>query len=326
MELANSRQFTNTEILMDTQQEIKDLIKQAMFNVVYMIQFNERVDELIEKNLKEIEDDTLREQSKEILKRYAQKEYRLMVGLLNLGMLPLVLAYTPRERVDIKETQRNLTKTLSNLGISDYNKAFTQLASSQAKTNEFGMTLYGKSEMYARHQEQVEMVDNLKKKTNLVICDTHSDCSDRCSRWQGKIYSLDGTYGTTEDGKQYIPLEVAINDTTYGEHNGLLGYNCRHKLHPYQKGMKAIKVSEKERKKQKEITRYQRLLEREIRAEKSLVQAFKDDVNGSNYAFKELSKRKLAEHKERLKEMTTQYRKFCQDNDRVEYRSRLKID
>ena len=61
-------------------------------------------------------------------------------------------------------------------------------------------------------KKQQEMLNRLKKVTRLVICDTHSDCSERCSRWQGGIYSLDGTEGYTEDGKKYDPLEKATKN------------------------------------------------------------------------------------------------------------------
>ena len=158
------------------------------------------------------------------------------------------------------------------------------------------------------------MIGKLKAKTNLVVCDTHSDCSDRCFHWQGRVYSLDGTSGTTSDGRKYIPLEVATNAIFKGHRNGLLGYNCRHKLVAYEKGLKPIKVSKEEQQRESKISNYQRLLEREIRSMKDLAVAFKGE-NTDKYLY----------YKERVTQLTAEYKDFCQRHNRVEYRSRLQI-
>lgn len=88
----------------------------------------------------------------------------------------------------------------------------------------------------------------------LVIASAHADCSGRCSKWQGKVYSLDGSYGTTEDGREYQPLENATDvyyTTKAGRtyKNGLLGFNCRHKLHEFN-GQQPQTISKEDRKKE----------------------------------------------------------------------------
>ena len=91
------------------------------------------------------------------------------------------------------------------------------------------------AEMEVRYTDHLDSIDDLKSRgVKLVIASTHADCSKRCLRWQGRIYSLDGTYGEI-NGKKYIPLEVATNiyyTTKAGRvyKNGLLGFNCRHRL------------------------------------------------------------------------------------------------
>lgn len=70
-------------------------------------------------------------------------------------------------------------------------------------------SLVAKAEMEVRYQAHEENIESLRRGgNNLVVCSVHADCSDRCSKWQGRVYSLDGTSGVTPDGKrQFIPLE-----------------------------------------------------------------------------------------------------------------------
>lgn len=316
MNLGNSREQTVTEILMDTQTEIKELIKYAIVNVNYMINFNERVIKIIDHNLSEIEDEDIKTVAKKTLLRFAQKEYQQMILLLNLGQMPIILAfseYNIKSSLNINNVQKQINENINNLTRQTVNRAYSQLGNSQAKVGDH-QSLYGYAELNARFKEQQEMVDSLKAQTNLVICDTHSDCSDRCFPWQGRIYSLDGTYGTTSDGRKYVPLEVATNAIFKGHRNGLLGYNCRHKLRPYHDGVKAVNVTKEEQQKQQKLTATQRALEREIRYSKDLALTFKGvDTEKYNY------------YKNKTSVLTTEYRAFCEKNNRVEYRSRLKI-
>jgi len=334
VEIASSRPQTLTEIVIDTQTEIKDLIKEAVFNVLVMITFTTRLKKLLDKNLAEIKDEEERKTCREALERYAIREYRITIDLLNLGNLPVILsfsAYTINE-VNIKQLQANLTQRTQNLGIADVNKAFSQLGNSQAKL-QAGDTLTAHAERMSRFEEQREMVDDLKEKTDLVICDTHSDCSDRCFQWQGRIYSLNHTSGTTEDGKPYVPLEVATDvyvATKSGKvwRNGLLGFNCRHKLVPYKTGMKPNRVSKKEQEKQQMLTERQRLYEREIRKAKDNARTFA--IGQKNYSqfdrkTREYMQARAKKYRDKAISLTDEYEAFCRDNNRVIYRSRIKI-
>ena len=334
MEIASSRPQTLTEIVMDTQTEIKDIIKEAIFSVLVMITFNERVRKLLDKNLAEIEDAEQRQKVRETLERFAIREYRIAMNLINFGNLPIFLSFSAynKNEVNIRQLQANLDQNIKNLGRADVNKVFSQLGNSQAKVSA-GQSLYAYSELDARFKEQREMVDNLREKTNLVICDTHSDCSDRCFPFQGRIYSLDHTSGTTEDGKPYVPLETATDvyvTTKSGKtwRNGLLGFNCRHKLHEYKAGMKAVKVSRQEQQRQKALTEKQRTYEREIREAKDRARAFA--VGQKNFSQFDRNTRlymqkKSAEYRATATELTKQYEEFCKNNNRVVYRSRIKI-
>ena len=130
-------------------------------------------------------------------------------------------------------------------------------------------SLRNRAEMEIRYAKHLEDIDSLRSAgVRLVIASSHTDASDRCRPWQGRVYSLDGTTGTTEDGRPFIPLETATDiyyttkaGITYK--NGLLGFNCRHYLVPYKDGLvfsaqgneTAYKVTQKIRRMEREIRR-----------------------------------------------------------------------
>ena len=313
---ASSRIYTNTEIFEDIQTEIKELIARSVFKAGDMLKFMERAEKIINAGLEEIDDEKAKEIGRESLLNFAREQFRQTVQLLDLGNLPLILAFVDQETkqsVNEAGVQSLLNENLKKLGRVAINRAFSNLGNSQAKVGRT-QSLYGWSEMNERRNEQRNMIKELREKTRLVICDTHSDCSDRCFKWQGRVYSLDGTSGRTDDGREYIPLEVAVNDTTFGLHNGLLGYNCRHKLVEYKKGKKPIKVSRTEQKREYALSEKQRLLEREIRSMKDLAVSFEN-----------VDKEKFKFYKLRATQLTREYKTFCHENNRVEYRSRLTI-
>lgn len=334
MDVASSGPQTLTEILMDTQTEIKDLVKDAMFNVLVMMTFPQRLKKLLDKNLAEIEDEELRAKYRPSLEKFALAEYRTMINLLNLGTFPIILSFSAYniDVVNTRELQRRLDVSLRTLDKSNVNKAFSQLGNSQAKVS-FGQSVYNSSEMVMRAGEQREMVDRLSRETRLVVCDTHSDCSDRCFPWQGRVYSLDHTSGKTDDGREYVPLEVATDVYVTSKsgktwRNGLLGFNCRHKLVPYEKGLKPNKVSRAEQQTQKRLTEQQRLYEREIRNAKDRARAFalgQQNERQFDRSTREYMQEKAELYRDKARELTKKYQEFCHANNRVEYRSRLKI-
>lgn len=182
-------------------------------------------------------------------------------------------------------------------------------------------SLRNRAEMEVRYEyHQNEIADYRKQGTRLVICSTHADCSDRCFPWQGRVYSLDHTTGITADGRRYIPLETATDiyyTTKAGKtyKNGLLGFNCRHKLYEYKDGMQVPYVSAKEQKQEYAITVRQRQMETQIRhyREEYLIYHGTTDEALAQRARKKaiaLNKRYIA---------------FSQKNERAYYPDRVKI-
>lgn len=313
MDLGNSREQTASEIIIDTQTEIKMLVKKAIRSIT--INFKSELDKLLETNLKDIKNEELRETARKSLERFAYDELRKTSEMIGLGNLPLIVAFAQGVSTGAKkQIQAEIDIVWNNVERGTLNNAFSQLGNSQAMVRN-NQSLYGHSELVARYEERENMLNRLRERTNLVVCDTHSDCSDRCFPWQGRVYSLDGTTGYTSDGRKYVPLEEATDVIDkYGYKNGLLGFNCRHKLVAYKDGLRPNKVTKKEQRIQNELTAKQRLLEREIRYSKDLAMGFKG-----------IDKDKFKYYSQKAGNLMAEYRQFCRDNNRVEYRSRLQI-
>ncbi len=179
-------------------------------------------------------------------------------------------------------------------------------------------SLRNKAEMTARsdyHDEQ--LADFKRRNVKLVVCSVHSDCSKRCAPFQGKIYSLDGTSGTTADGRRYEPLQHATDIYTVTKtgrvwKNGLLGFNCRHKLYEYREGITIPKVSERERRKDYAITERQRQYERAIRE----LKAERDTTLDAERRKKDRAK---------ITVLTDKYIRFSKNNKRAYYPDRTRI-
>ena len=181
-------------------------------------------------------------------------------------------------------------------------------------------SLRNRAEMEVRYEYHQNEIQSFKDAgTKLVVCSTHADCSDRCFPWQGKVYSLDGTSGKTEDGRSYVPLETATDiyyTTKAGKtyKNGLLGFNCRHKLYEYVPGMGIPKVSRAEQRKENKINTKQRAMEKTVREWRMREELNKGAGNTAEY----LNAQKKAS------EAYARYRKFSQENGRAYYPDRVK--
>lgn len=172
------------------------------------------------------------------------------------------------------------------------------------------------AEMEVRYQGHLENIEELRAAgERLVVCSSHADCSGRCAKWQGRIYSLDGTFGTV-DGHKFVPLEEATDvfyTTKAGRvyKNGLLGFNCRHYLEPY-RGQLLPTVSAEKRKAEYAVTKRQRELEREVRRLK--VAALTEPMSKArNY------------YKEKARSVYREYMEFSKENKRAFYPMRTDI-
>lgn len=110
---------------------------------------------------------------------------------------------------------------------------------------------------------------------DFVVSSAHSNPSERCQWWQGKIFLVDldinsrpmGQYRGTKptqtvlghiDGKPYYSLREACE-------NGFLSFNCQHRLIKYYKGVKPPVFAVKEVSRLRDATIRQRNMENTIR-------------------------------------------------------------
>lgn len=181
-------------------------------------------------------------------------------------------------------------------------------------------SLRNRAEMEVRYNGHLEQIAEFRAQgINLVICSTHADCSERCAPWQGRVYSLDGTSGKTDDGRHYVPLEQATDifyTTKAGKtyKNGLLGFNCRHYLVPYKSGYRFPKPDAAEERRQYAITLKQRQMESNVRKWRTVALENKG-IDGERYSFA----------RKKAIEWNKKYIAYSEKHRRAYYPSRTKL-
>lgn len=345
-------------VLLDAETDIKLTIKGGVLNGMSSFLIKEKIRKIIERALSKIKSETLKEDARKSLMQFADKTYAQMrrafpnpliavaiwkavqaveTSIVNGKTLPTAEMYIPRTNAEktafktiyggrfetdakgipLQEFQKEYVKKVSD--------ALNDLASARGidpSDMEGRNSLRNLAEMQVRYERHQEEISELKANgVKLVICSAHADCSERCAPYQGRLYSLDGTYGKAEDGRKYEPLENATQNprdtytTKAGRvyQNGLLGFNCRHYLTPYKSGMVAPYVSASVQKKEREITRRQRELERKVIKwrERAVLQ------KGNERAYKAAKKK--------AKYWFEQYKAYSKKNGRAYYPDRIKI-
>lgn len=338
----SSRLSVESQAIMDGQTAVKQLVKE-----MYLARQTWRTIEMavlkeIEKTIAEIADKQLKEDTKKSLLAMARRCYRTMASSAAFGDLAVLFAVVGlRNRTLQGRAKEKAIRYLEKTWKLPYGTQVQQriprywrdvratvdkLASERAiDENDVSRrnSMRATAEIVVRQNRHIEEIESLKKRTKLVIGSTHADCSDRCAPYQGRVYSLDGTSGTTADGRKYVPLEEATNNprdryvTKAGRvyQNGFVyGFNCRHYLIEYADGLKPPTVDEKQRKKEVAIDMRQRKYEREIiRAkEKAIANKGIDDVEYRKW-------------KKRARELTKEYADFSHGHGRPYYRSRIQL-
>lgn len=344
-------------VLVDAQTDIKTAIKKGVLGGASFIVISAEVRRIISRAIARIRSPTLKQDARISLLRFSENVYgRLRRELpMNESLLVAVALLTRR----ITERQANGIKSdyfipktpreiraaeiVSNaseirirsqdkgIPLQEFHKVYINRVSDALGrlSDEKALdpndvtgrnSLRNLAEMQVRYERHQDEISGLKASGNrLVVCSVHADCSERCAPFQGRVYSLDGTSGTTEDGRAFVPLETATDiyyTTKAGRtyKNGLLGFNCRHKLTPYKAGMVIPFVSEAERKKEDAITKRQREMERAVIHYREEALAYKGE-NAQRYK----------EARGNAVKMYDVYKRFSKDNGRAYYPDRVKI-
>jgi hypothetical protein len=185
------------------------------------------------------------------------------------------------------------------------------------------------AEMTIRYRKYLDDRAALEAKgVKLVFVPPHCNCSKRCQKWQGRVYSLDGTSGSI-NGRQYVPIENAVDKVTYTSPNtgkvypaGLFSYNCRHLIKEYKDGQNIEFIPASKISKEREIEQKQRQMERKIRAAKEKEQNYRTLNKVSPNA--DLLK-KAREQRKKAHDLNLAYEAYSRKNGVPFYRERTRI-
>lgn len=149
---------------------------------------------------------------------------------------------------------------------------------------------------------------------DVILVSSHAGARPKCAPYQGRCFSMSGRYGTIKDanGREY-EFEP-IQNTSYGEPDGLFGINCGHSFRYIEEGSffnreRTLDTkAEKERnERQYAQSQEQRSIEREIRSWKR--EAELQELSGS--------KQEAETASGRVRDLENQYRSFCEQTGRT---------
>jgi hypothetical protein len=182
----------------------------------------------------------------------------------------------------------------------------------------YKVSLRNLAEIRVRYDANQQDLERFKDEdVDLVYSSSHADASVRCAPYQGKLYSISGKSGKTIDGIEYTPLDEALKGPD-GDGNGIIsGYNCRHRLIPYQRGLKPpTDYDERTIKKERSIDQKQRNYENRIRTFKQQERLLRDLGEKADAGLL----------RQRWQTLTDEYKRFSLNNGRAFYNWRLVLD
>lgn len=238
MKLADKGLNTQAQAIEEAQSKIRIAVRDGWLYRLPKAAINAQVQAIIRKALLQIRIPDLKNAAYRSLNAFAERQYNTyIVRFGNDTSLLLALLVindtksTSKQRIQAVETARRaeiasggLTTEAVGVPTQQYAKEYlekrvmptiTELCKQNALDPDdinSRNSMRNRAEMEVRYHGHLEQIEELRADgVKLVTCSVHADCSDRCYKWQGKIYSLDGTSGVTEDGKQYVPLEKATD-------------------------------------------------------------------------------------------------------------------
>ncbi len=335
--------------LVDAQTDIKTAIKQGVLSGAPLPILKDRIRKIITRALSRIRSPTLKEDAQKSLIRYVNTAYgRFTLSLEGIPpkALPAVVVlmrgitqsaqrgafYKPNSAAEMRAMQTlSYRETAKGIPLQEFQKNYMNRISKalEGLAQESALdpndltgrnSLRNLAEMQVRYERHQQEIATLKTSgARLVVCSVHADCSDRCAPWQGRVYSLDGTSGRTEDGRSFQPLENATDifyTTKAGRtyKNGLLGFNCRHALFEYKPRMAIPRVGKAEQTREYAVTKRQREMERAVLRARENALAAKDVDFGEWRKWKRIATERYEE-----------YKHFSMNNSRAFYPDRVKI-
>lgn len=255
---------------------------------------------------------------------YIVGAYQSSQKMINKAYVPIVYFFTPELELKYETPYKTMTEfmyrpsvKIADPNVEDYAyKVINALKGLDKQALVYGepgkrpITLWQKVELDIRHEAQMKMVEECYKSgEDLWWLSAHVNCSKRCEKWQGKLVSLtlppiDNTFFTgkvVENHKVYSFTAIENVVDKWGYKNNIInGFNCRHRLIKYVKGVRPRNYDTKEISKARELENVQRSMERAIRrliSRRNLV--------------KVIDKEKAQMLTRKITQLERQYRDFC---------------
>lgn len=239
---------------------------------------------------------------------------------------------TPQELVKFVQSKEMWAEAKGSPNVVNYpkevNLRLNQLAADPCTTQEPGkkpISLWQKAELDVRYEHQMQDLQNKRLMgVELAWTSSHPNASKRCAPWQGKLMALEGhatmsgfRIGKVDGHWVYSLVDIMAQTDKYGYHNNIIcGFNCRHRLIPYQKGTVAPKeYTAKEMDEQRKIEAHIRDMERNIRLQKTRATLYH-----------KIGETKIASKTTNIVDkMIKSYKSYCEKNGYAYHEYRIKI-
>lgn len=292
------------------------------------------VRKIIKETITDLESKELKISAKQTLENYVRQ--LMQKAFMSIG-IPLTLMMMAFNSLSTGAKFKNIAKTYSaelpkdvfeiaqpkNVFSEEYAKRVKEVYNELAKAEpmyDTNISLRNIAEMTVRYDRTMEQIQGfISRGVNLVVGSQHANCSKRCEKWQGGHYTLDNTYQVV-DGIEFQPLSNATDQyytTKKGKtyKNGYItGYNCRHYLMEYKKGMRQVSVSADVVEKQREIDHKMRYMERQIRQWKDMALMHKG-----------VDRELYLKARQKAINYNKKYIEFAKSNNRAYYPSRTDV-
>ena len=158
---------------------------------------------------------------------------------------------------------------------------------------------------------------------DVILVSSHAGARPKCAPYQGRCFSMSGRYGTIKDANGNEYEFEPIDNTSYGEPDGLFGINCGHSFRYIEEGSFVNREKEtpddseagKKNAQQYQLSQEQRSIERDIRKYEREAELLRE-AGLKDFA-------SIAEGNAR--EARNEYRSFCEDNGRTPRWERTRV-
>ncbi len=240
--------------------KIKQEITKSITEGIDQEELTKTLNKIIAEYCKRIDNLELREKTRKSLVTSSRKWYYQLqqtVNILNRNVInnfsnstytaDIKNLMSNLNKININEIRPFLDRTRKGLAIiEDYQSkmkvALKALAAEPPKVVEaegrkaYTFSLRNRAEMTVRYEANMRDLERLiAEGVEYVWTTSHPDASPRCAPHQGKLYSINSNNRSgVIDGHRYTYLPDILK---LNKGNSIInGYNCRHRLIPYQKG------------------------------------------------------------------------------------------